>query len=283
MLQQKQLNLVVGFYNNFNRISIKFPTDYQKIYKTIKMLKLNSINEMNIDSVDTSIPEKVVYVIRLWHTFNRLAVIPYLQILGTLFERINKIPNGPDMFEAFLENDSDIINAAVKTTSRGCLLIPNVNKDNIEENIMYQKFKFDVNEFVFTKKGALYCPENTSIINAKKDIKDAILNETGPDSVFVWNKLLNNKVSTLEPGLIITFKKDKEYIFYRWNGEKVGERLFSIKRYTLLQWEEAAPADYAVLQKDSVSIWAAAVEEDNPLAITFTQIQNNFRFYIAKS
>jgi hypothetical protein len=93
------------------------------------------------------------------------------------------------------------------------LLIPNVNKDNIEENIMYQKFKFDVNEFVFTKKGALYCPENTSIINAKKDIKDAILNETGPDSVFVWNKLLNNKVSTLEPGLIITFKKDKEYIF----------------------------------------------------------------------
>jgi hypothetical protein len=82
---------------------------------------------------------------------------------------------------------------------------------------------------------------------------------------------------------VVYDEKDKEYIFYRWNGEKVGERLFSIKRYTLLQWEEAAPADYAVLQKDSVSIWAAAVEEDNPLAITFTQIQNNFRFYIAKS
>jgi hypothetical protein len=82
---------------------------------------------------------------------------------------------------------------------------------------------------------------------------------------------------------VVYDEKDKEYIFYRWNGGKVEERLFSIKRYTLLQWEEAAPADYAVLQKDSVSIWAAAVEEDNPLAITFTQIQNNFRFYIAKS
>ena len=82
---------------------------------------------------------------------------------------------------------------------------------------------------------------------------------------------------------IVAVQITGRYVFYHWQDDALGKRLFSVKQFTRLQWEAGADVDYAVLQKDAVSVWAAAVEENNPLDITFSQVQNSFHFYIAKS
>jgi hypothetical protein len=75
---------------------------------------------------------------------------------------------------------------------------------------------------------------------------------------------------------------EQEYVFYHWNGDGLGARLFGIKQIPLAQWNGATDS-YAVLQKDASSVWVAKVEQGNPLKITFNQLQSNFHLYISQS
>ncbi len=73
---------------------------------------------------------------------------------------------------------------------------------------------------------------------------------------------------------------EKEYIFYSWNQDVLGDRLFAIKTFTADQWDANANDQYRNLHENTVSVWAVALEPENPLEITYEKLQENFHLIL---
>ncbi len=69
---------------------------------------------------------------------------------------------------------------------------------------------------------------------------------------------------------------EKSYGFYAWNGETVGDILFTIKTFTAEQFKSVSKT-YQTVGKTASTVWAVELNAKNSLSITQESVKNCFR------
>ncbi len=87
--------------------------------------------------------------------------------------------------------------------------------------------------------------------------------------------------SALQGNYTVLFDEAQQcYMFYACDKKKVGDRLFSIKKFTAAEFEGLTDSAYQTVHSDSVSVWAAAVEPNNSLKITLNSLKKRFQLIL---
>ncbi len=79
---------------------------------------------------------------------------------------------------------------------------------------------------------------------------------------------------------VVHDRAEQSYAFYRVEKKKVGDRLFSIKKFAAAEFEGLTVSDYEAVHNDSVSVWAVSVQENNSLGIDRSWLAKRFHLIL---
>ncbi len=79
---------------------------------------------------------------------------------------------------------------------------------------------------------------------------------------------------------VLYSESTKEYDFYLWDGTALSRRLFSIKSFTVEDWEARTSVDYVELNSDGKTVWAASIVNDNAWGMTYEDAKARFHLIL---
>lgn len=222
---------------------------------------------------------------------------------------------GTLMLDSNVVSYSKIMAAGITSQNSGVYLDAYKGTDSMITELVYFKGGKLYNPFASSKDAAnvstlRYCSLNSTDINADGVVEIPFMellpgyqqeNETLTSHVICWryfNGHISDTVltwwynanesyyleldSNWQGKLTVLYSNtEKAYVFYRWEKETIGDRLFSVKTYTAEDWDNRSDTEYIQLYTNEVSVWGAAVEADNSLSITYDKLKDSFHLILA--